>query len=377
MLSGDESSVQIIRLLFRQPVNVWKELSVRVKTEVILLAGLVFAYLITRSHHLFYTWIVTAKLTATFAGSIIIQSIGTSFFLTAPLIISFLIPNQPHLKTFYGKPLEIKSLSLILFYYYQKYQISLILMALPIIIGLAIVNWLIAAACIIFMMLFNIMAFLVTLILKIRWSDKTHLTAMVWMLALLHGIAGAVLIGSGWFWLYQSTVLVVVGIYIWLALIRIKQPDLEIIFPPTHRKFRRITNPKISFRQIPRVLPSVMHALFSKELLGLWRNRAYRRLKIWTLVFYASLLAVFAFQPVPEKDKWLTILTGILVWLHYSHHFSEKYVLPEPAIFFHTLPVRFLQIWISKFLVEALYVMLVLGTYWAFLVFSGSTLTGC
>jgi hypothetical protein len=57
---------------------------------------------------------------------------------------------------------------------------------------------------------------------------------------------------------------------------------------------------------------------------------------------------------------WLTIIAAIIIWIHYSNHFNEKYVKPEPEWFFNTLPFRFYQIWISKFLTEFLFILMLL-----------------
>ena len=86
----------------------------------------------------------------------------------------------------------------------------------------------------------------------------------------------------------------------------------------------------------------------------MWRNAKYRKLKVTTLIIYLISFLFIKIQSPEFAEMWLTIFTAIIIWIHYSNHFNEKYVKPEPEWFFNTLPFRFHQIWISKFLTELL-----------------------
>jgi hypothetical protein len=362
----------MLKLLLRQPINQWKDLSFRVKLEVILLGGLIFMYIVTRSQRQFYVWTETGGISLSLLSSIIVQSFISILFLSSPLVMNYLIPGQ--LSVFYGKPIRKNSLYSLLFYYSQKYQLTILIAALLLLIGLAIVRWPFAAAAFFVLLLYKILIFFLVAYLRAYSRNSTLIIGLAWLIAVLQAIPAILSAGSVWFWVYQCLFLLSGAFAVFAAHRHITELHLEIFFPLSEKKFRHPQKRWLSFHHIPRLLPPVLHALFSKELLGLWRNRAYRRLKTWTLIIYIALLLLLSIQDIPEKDKWLTILTGILIWLHYSHHFSEKYVQPEPAIFFHTIPLRFYQVWLSKFLVEALYMLILLSTYWFFLIFSGNTL---
>ena len=77
---------------------------------------------------------------------------------------------------------------------------------------------------------------------------------------------------------------------------------------------------------------------------------------------------------IENKDLIMTLLTGLVIWLHYSNYFNEKYVQPEPDWYFHTIPFRFRHLWLSKFLVEFIFIIIILISFWIMLSISGFNL---
>ena len=83
----------MLKLLFRQPLNIWRTLELRYKLEAILLFILIYAYMATRFNIIFEQWSAQG---ATDIGIVLI--ISNFFTLTiafsALLIIRWFFPKQ-------------------------------------------------------------------------------------------------------------------------------------------------------------------------------------------------------------------------------------------------------------------------------------------
>ena len=82
-------------------------------------------------------------------------------------------------------------------------------------------------------------------------------------------------------------------------------------------------------------------------------------------------MVVIVLSHLENKDVFMALLTGIIIWLHYNNYFNEKYVQPEPDWYFHTVPFRFRHLWLSKFLVEFIFISFILAVFWILLFITG------
>jgi len=98
-------------------------------------------------------------------------------------------------------------------------------------------------------------------------------------------------------------------------------------------------------------------------------------LKWITFIIYIILISIIILSPLTNKDIFLILITASLIWLHYSNYFNEKYVQPEPDWYFHTIPFHFHQLWISKFLVEFIFILITMTGFWISLLIGGFTIS--
>lgn len=138
---------------------------------------------------------------------------------------------------------------------------------------------------------------------------------------------------------------------------------LEQICPPYVAQFKR---KKTASKE-----PQKAIGLFPKELLQLWRNPRYRRLKIFSFIFYLAGLILLYQIPDIASDMWMMLFSTIVFWTHYNVHFISKYVSAEPDWYFRSLPIKFYRAWFSRFFAELLYVLIFLIAQWLFLALVG------
>ncbi len=359
----------MIKLLLRQPRNVWQTLGWRHKIEIILLAAIVYIYLIGRFHYLFAKWLENESVSLFGLSSLLAHLFILSAFLSAPFILLYLLPRQGGLIPFYAKPLTKKRFFQLTGYFYYKYQIIHLLLFLPLLLALSGLDWLAAFCCLTVFAFYNFLIFfLITEMFLIIQSQFRFLLLALATLFAFHGLY-AVFYWILYFpWIFDLIIIMIASLFVWRIYKNLPHPHLELIFPINKRSYRQKNSGKWSFNNLPRFLPKVIQVLFNKEILSLWRNPAYRRLKILTYISYLGLFLILYFSNIENKEIWMTVLTALIIWIHYSNHFNEKYVQPEPDWYFHTLPFRFSQLWTAKFLVEFIYIALLLVSHWIFLI---------
>ncbi len=136
--------------------------------------------------------------------------------------------------------------------------------------------------------------------------------------------------------------------------------DINSIFTQNGRFLSGRKNRKINFNTIPRLFATKLQALFNKELITVWRNPVYRKIKGLTTAFYVGMLIFIILKGYQNTEILVLILSMFTVWLHYGNHFSDKYITPDPDWYFHTLPLKFYRVWFAKFSAEFIYILLLL-----------------
>lgn len=231
--------------------------------------------------------------------------------ISAPFVFKYALPRQKAFQVFQTLPLPGKQVDQVLAVYYFKVQIPLILLQLIFISGLIYVS---PFAGLTLLFVSVLCGYLIFIVMVRIWSAR-----------------------SG-------------GLH------------LESVNPTAHKSFRK----KKKTKERPPAF-----GLFRKELLSLWRNPRYRRLKIFTFVFYLSTLMILFYAPLKANDMWMMFFSIAVFWMHYNVHFNSKYVSAEPEWFFRTLPVKFYRTWLSRFFAEFLYVTILLLAQWLFLALVG------
>ena len=109
---------------------------------------------------------------------------------------------------------------------------------------------------------------------------------------------------------------------------------------------------KISF---PKLTP-----LLAKEILNYLRNRKYIRIQIISFIIYVIILFFLNIKLQENYIIYSSAITFIFIWHHFSFQFNEKYVKADSAVFIKTLPFKYYQLWITKFISEFIFVLILL-----------------
>ncbi len=368
----------MLRFLLKQPIHIWRTLGRRQKIEMILLSGLVYIYLSDRLRQYFGSLIAKTEISPFGLTDLLTHLFIILAIISGPFIVMYLVPRQKGLKPFYGKPLSANEISAVIIYFSQKYQIISVILFLPVVTSLIFsCGILLTAYAVAFFVIFYTLFFIFNLELLIRLkASKIYLTIITFVTT---GYT-AIYIVTYYFGFYAPVVDIIFLLLLTITIYRVhsvnKSVDLELIFPVTALSFRRKEAGTFTFMNIPKMFPDLIQALFNKELLSLWRNPKYRRLKFFTYISYTAVLIIMYNLEMENADMWLTIWVLTVIWLHYSNSFNDKYVLPDPDWYFSTLPFRFYQIWLAKFMVEFIYIILIIITYWTFLLIVNTPFPG-
>ena len=356
----------MLRLLLRQPRNLWRQLGLLYRIEIVLLLALIYIYLVTRIQPYLADDSVIVPTAVLSAGIYALL-----LLLNGTFVLRFALPRQEGLKVFYAQPLDKTALLKLTGYYYVKYQLIFFVGLLPVLMALFIRQWLIGTAVLVFVMLISLIIFLWHFLLFIRLNRTRGFWAA--------NILTAVFFTMMWGWLFLNRTLAIVwaanvvlilfiGALLFFFRHKLLPPALERLWPPTERFYTSSIQWSFSLSWISKT----WDALLRKEALTLWRNPSYRRLKGITLLVYTGALGYFALYDAAPRYDEMIFTAMFIIWLHYARHFSDKYVLPEADWFVRTLPVRFFPLWLAKLSVEFIYVLLLLAVQWGILLAAGA-----
>ncbi len=365
----------MLKLLLRQPLNSWRSMGWIYKIEIIFLIGLIYIVTISKIYKQYMDWLNYEWLTTFVLTSLMTNFFIILIFLSGPFILLYMLPRQSGLHPFYSKPLSSKQLFQLIGYYYFKYELITTIIYMVFLSALFGINWLASIASLGMISVFGLVIFILQFTLFINRRSNSYFLGLLFAIIILYTTIYVIFI---WylneFWIFNLAIFIVAGFILWKKWPQGDTIHLELVFPmkSTWRENHRMG--RLNFKIIPKLLPAKLQVLFNKELLGLWRNPSYRRLKWITFVSYIFLMILTILSQIENKDIIMTLLTGLVIWLHYSNYFNEKYVQPDPDWYFHTVPFRFHHLWLSKFLVEFLFIIIILISFWIMLFISGFNL---
>ncbi|MEJ2543116.1 MAG: hypothetical protein P8Y99_03530 [Calditrichaceae bacterium] len=365
----------MLKFLVRQPLNSWRSIGWLHRIESILLVGLIYIVTIGKIHRQYLDWLNYDWITQFGLTSLMTNIFSVSFFLSGPFILLYMLPRQSGLHPFYSIPLSSKQLFQLIGYYYFKYQLITTIIYLVFLSALFGINWLASIASLAMMLAFSLIIYISQFKLFIHRKSNSYFISLLLMISILYIVIYLVFF---WYlnmpWIIALLILMATGLILWKQWPKENTIHLEIIFPKKSSWRANHKTSRMDFKKMPKFLPAKLQALFNKELLGLWRNPSYRRLKWITIISYVILMILILLSQIENKDLIMTLLTGLIIWLHYSNYFNEKYVQPEPDWYFYTVPFRFHHLWLSKFLVEFMFIIIILASFWIMLTIAGFNL---
>ena len=362
----------MLRILFQQPLHIWRTLEWRYKLEAISLFILIYAFVGTRLDGLFSNWIEgtfsATELTFLIANLFTLQvSIGTAF------IISWLLPRQNSLRIFLTKPLAKNHLLKLIAFQCFKYLSFYLIVFLPTVTALfSAIGFISFIGAFLIVIIFSSFFMMLFVYQKQKSPSNVIFIFRAFLLIIVyHGLFGLFYFLNDYLLLFQivSTLMALgfaVKIYFGQTGL-----SLEKFVPYLEEVYTKPDLEQPAQKKIPQFLPKIVQPLFEKEIAGLWRNPNYKRLKINSFILFIilnTLIVIFSFE---HKEVWISVVTLLLIWLHYSNGFNEKYVFADPEWFIKTLPMRFRHIFAAKYFAESGYVALLTFGVLVFFQFSG------
>lgn len=362
------------KFLFRQLQHHFSGLGWRTRMEVLVLIGIITLFLSGRLTDLFITWqaeYAVPPLRLTMAA---VHTVLFMILLTGPFINAYLLPRQKGLKAFYTIPLTRSELLALCGFYTIKYQVLSGILIIPVGFALAASGgwaWLLLSLGVFagygygFILLQNL------LFLRIR-NRYLYISSMV---------TGTLLYGMLWIFVFYTTgliwfldILLLILLFGLNGYLQRKLPDVQLEqVIPLHRKSFVKNAAAFSFKATGgRFFDGVFYVMFMKEWLSMWRNPRYRRVKYMTVLLYLAGLVFILNAAFEDRTAWMLLLTVLIIWVHYSSAFNDKYVRPDPDWYIKGVPVRFHQLWLTKFLSEFIYVLFLLIVLWLLLWIHGS-----
>jgi hypothetical protein len=365
----------LLKYLFRQPVHILQSLAPVSKIEISFIILTLYTFLSERLYFFIPQWQNRLSLSAAQTAYIISAIHIISFLIAAPFILQRLIPRQKQLLTFYTLPLKSKDVITITAYYFYKYLIIIPLIFSPLFTALFF-RYPLTGFYNLFIVLY---AALSVYLLFLSALNSVHNKNTLYMYTAFYILLYLVLFLSV-FLLFKSILfinlifLIAVSILISIKYPSLKTSDINHIFPIKKDYQILNTNRKSSFITIPHIFSDNMRILLNKELINLWRNPGYRKIKSFTTLLYIISLSIIIIKKPLLQENWMLIISLTAVWLHYGNHFSDKYISSDPDWFFHTLPLKYSRMWLAKFITEFIYITLILLIQTIFFIIGDFTL---
>ncbi len=363
----------MIRFLFKQPKYLWRSQSWPNRLEIIILAGMIFVFLVGRIAGGFEQLLAKFHITTWTLAAHIVHFLVLSIWLSAPFVLSYTLPRLKFISLFYGQPLSDKQLVEMLAYFYHKYLIVFFLLSVLLFASLGLLAPFTALTAFVVLLIYDLILFyLMVNLIGIFGRNRRFLTVTI-ALAIGYGlISAAFIIFNASIWRWDASFCLLLGLWFYWHRSDALKFDLETLYPLKEVRFRKKA-PKIwNLQNFFTVLPQKMRALFFKEMAASWRNPRYRKLKIYTFVFYFIIQAGFYFGEVARADMWMIVSGLLLIYLHYAQYFNTKYAGTDPRWFMLTMPIRFAQLWFARFWAEFLFVLLLVFGQGIFLLSIGS-----
>jgi len=347
----------------KQYKNIWKNLSLRIRIEIIILIIIYFSFFTTRLISLFKEQLSNPNTTEFGFVQFILHSLIFMISISIPFIHLNLIPRQPGIANFRTLPLSQLNSFWLLFFLHFKYQLIGLILILPIFTALLVLNNIFFSLYFLMsVILFQTVFILFISIFSVQVKSKLIIIAKYYILILVLFCSYYLMyFYTDYYLLYDPIFFIVSSLYL-IQNWKESYYNWDIFIESNQNKlgenrnqmgiFTYSTLKKISF---PKLTP-----LLAKEILNYLRNRKYIRIQIISFIIYVIILFFLNIKLQENYIIYSSAITFIFIWHHFSFQFNEKYVKADSTVFIKTLPFKYYQLWITKFISEFIFVLILL-----------------
>ncbi len=348
----------VLKILLKQPFHAWRRLPFITQLEHLFLLLIVYAYICTRLYSFLGSLHTTDPILAQRILTAALHVFVLYFLLSAPLILIHLLPRQTALRELHILPVTRRQTIAIVAYYVHKYWLLSWAVFLPLAVTAPLIMPLKGSLTLAAFIIWDAAVFVLFFDLFFGMQSTARPYAMATLLVLIL----AALVGLFWMHPFRSLVISTAlgALVLVLGLLRLNRISVQFekAFPAHAQQFRP-RSPKHSYQ----LTGSKSRSLFLKDFMNLWRNPHYLKNKMVVLLLLpVSGILCFKITPAHAVGAFSVVL-GLLIWHHYSTFFSNRFVQAEPEWFFRLLPIPFFGLIISRFLLEFIFVAIMLGIY--------------
>ncbi len=345
----------LLRYYALQGWHYWQNLSLRFKLELLVIATIFTAFFSEKLTVLFGSWLSTISITPLGLSAFILHTLLLFYAISVPFIYYKLLPKQVGFRLLNVQPLTRASLLILLILSSAKYHLIPILLMIPVLIALSLTTNLIALTY----FLAGIIIYPILYLLTIHYLNTSAngyfrpVAKYFFILICYFGIFVSVYLYLDYYLLYQT---VITLLACWLFYRNRNILDTIRFWYGPQGKVQ--TFPLLSIRY--NEFPGILRPLIAREMIVSLRNIRYLRLKIASTLLYILLLITGHEYFDDTYVNFVSAITLLFIWLHYSYQFNEKYVQPEIVIFMRTMPLRFFRLVAARIISEIVYILILL-----------------
>jgi hypothetical protein len=353
----------ILKYFLLQFLNYWKQLQFRIKIEIVILLTIFYIYVTKQLVFKFSSFLEQSDFTPLHLNMLVQPGLLLPLLIGIPFIYFSLIPRQKNIQLLRLLPLGSGPSAMLLLVHFWKYELIYLIIILPVAtaVGITLGPWLLLYLLLVLVLLPSAM-FLFLHLLSAIFSSIYKVLFIYLALAILYYLFLMVLYRTSCYILYQIIIYLFLILFVYRFWFR-HWEKWDIILDRFRPVPERRTAPSgtINYFTLAPYVPLAIRPVFVKEILLQFRNHRYLRLKVLTLIIF--LLGALLIQQYAAENfrTLLAVLVIVLIWWHYSSQFNEKYVLPESKYFLKTMPLRYYQFVLPKFLAELIYIMILTG----------------
>ena len=286
----------LYRYFFKQYINAWKDLSLRIRIEIIILFVVYFSFFTTRLIQLFNSWLSEPNITAFGLQQFLLHVLLIFITFSIPFIHINLIPKQKGLVYYRTLPLNSLNTFWLVFFLHFKYQLIGLIFIVPVFVALLVVtNFFYALYFLIAILIYQTICILFMNFLTIRMKAILK-NIFTYLIVLIFAFSFYTLLYfyTNYFAIFDPVLTVislVILVHYWKS--DFMQWDRYIKNKTGKTTISGKKNRIISYERFAKFPLKKLTPLVAKEWLNYIRNPKYVRFLFFSFTIYFLLLIVF------------------------------------------------------------------------------------